>query len=119
AAASILEILLWCAAITLVLFVIYRYRHWLSAQFVRIRPTPQAKPKPATLFGMDVTRESLPEDISSHALQLLRAGDTRAALALLYRASLFHLIYTGVEIYDGHTERECAQLMREHFANNS
>lgn len=119
AAASILEILLWCAAITLVLFVIYRYRHWLSAQFVRIRPTPQAKPKPATLFGMDVTRESLPEDISSHALQLLRAGDTRAALALLYRASLFHLIYTGVEIHDGHTERECAQLMREHFANNS
>jgi hypothetical protein len=119
AAANAFEILLWCAVIALVLFVIYRYRNWLAAQFVRVRPPPPAKPKPVTLFGMDVTRESLPEDISANALQLLRTGDTRAALALLYRASLFHLIYTDVEIHDGHTERECAQLMREHFANNS
>ena len=68
---------------------------------------------------MDVTRESLPEDISTNALKLLQAGDMRAALALLYRASLFHLVHSGVEIHDGHTERECAELMREHFAKNS
>lgn len=118
AAASLVEILLWGAVIALILFVIYRYRHWLAAQFVRVAPTKPSKPKPVTLFGMDVTRESLPEDISSNALQLLHAGDTRAALALLYRASLFHLIYTGVEIHDGHTERECAEIMREHFLND-
>ncbi len=118
AAASLLEILLWCAVIALIGFVIYRYRHWLAAQFVRVKPAAPQREKPTTLFGMDVTRESLPDDISANALQLLRTGDTRAALALLYRASLFHLIHTGVDIHDGHTERECAQLMREHFANN-
>jgi hypothetical protein len=119
AAASLLEILLWLTVLTLIGFVLYRYRHWLAAQFVRIKPAPAPKAKPVTLFGMDVTRESLPDDISTHALQLLHAGDMRAALALLYRASLFHLIYSGVDIHDGHTERECAELMREHFAKNT
>jgi len=119
AAASLIEILLWLAVIALIGFVFYRYRHWLAAQFVHIKPTPAPKAKPETLFGMDVTRESLPEDISRNALQLLNADDVRAALALLYRASLFHLIHSGVDIHDGHTERECAELMREHFIKNS
>lgn len=119
AAASLLEILLWVAVLALIGFVFYRYRHWLAAQFVRIKPTPAPKAKPVTLFGMDVTRESLPEDISTNALKLLQAGDMRAALALLYRASLFHLVHSGVDIHDGHTERECADLMREHFTNNA
>jgi hypothetical protein len=119
AAASLLEILLWLAVLALIGFVFYRYRHWLAALFVRIKPIPSPKAKPATLFGMDVTRESLPEDISTNALKLLQAGDMRAALALLYRASLFHLVHSGVDIHDGHTERECAELMREHFAENT
>ena len=119
AAASLLEILLWVAVLALIGFVFYRYRHWLAAQFVRIKPTPAPKAKPVTLFGMDVTRESLPEDISTNALKLLQAGDMRAALALLYRASLFHLVHSGVDIHDGHTERECADLMREHFTKNA
>lgn len=119
AAASLLEILLWIAVAALIGFVFYRYRHWLAAQFVRINPTPTVRAKPVTLFGMDVTRESLPDDISTNALALLHTGDVRAALALLYRASLFHLIYSGVDIHDGHTERECAELMRAHFIKNT
>ena len=118
AAASLLEILLWLAVAALIIFVIYRYRNWLAAQFVRIAPTPAPKAKPVTLFGMDLTRESLPEDINTSALNLLHAGNTRAALALLYRASLFHLIHSGVDIHDGHTELECVGLMREHFAKH-
>ncbi|WP_062061275.1 DUF4129 domain-containing protein [Cellvibrio sp. OA-2007] len=119
AAASLLEILLWVGVAALIGFVLYRYRHWLAAQFVRITPTPSPKAKPVTLFGMDVTRESLPEDISGNALRLLNTGDVRAALALLYRASLFHMIHSGIEIHDGHTEQECAELMHQHFASNS
>ncbi len=119
AAASLLEIFLWIAVAALIGFVFYRYRHWLAAQFVRINPTSTPREKPVTLFGMDVTSESLPEDISTNALALLHAGDVRAALALLYRASLFHLIHSGVDIHDGHTERECAELMREHFVKNT
>jgi hypothetical protein len=119
AAASVLEILIWLGVAALVVFVIYRYRHWLAVQFVRIRPTPTPKAKPTTLFGMDLTRESLPEDITANALNLLQTGNTRAALALLYRASLFHLIHDGVDIHNGHTELECVQLVREHFIKNT
>lgn len=119
AAASLLEILLWAGVIALIAFVFYRYRHWLAAQFVRIKPIQVVREKPVTLFGMDVTRESLPQDISRSALELMRDGNSRAALALLYRASLFQLIHNGVEIQDGHTEGECVQLMRDHFAQEA
>ncbi len=114
AAASLLEIVLWFVALGLVAFVFYRYRHWLMAQFVRVNPSRAERKKPETLFGMQVTEESLPTNISQSALDLLNAGDSRAALALLYRASLFELIRQGVEIRDGTTEGECVQLMREH-----
>jgi hypothetical protein len=106
------ELLLWLVVIGLIVLLIYRYRHWLSAQFVRVGPAPKIKEKPVTLFGMDVRKESLPEDVNAVALDLLKAGDKRAALALLYRASLAHLIYTGVEIEDGFTELECLQVMK-------
>jgi hypothetical protein len=111
--ANLLEIILWSAVLLLIALVIYRYRHWLAAQFVRVAPGNVTHSKPQTLFGMDVTQESLPDDISSNALHLLQQGNSRAALALLYRASLFQLIHKGVDIHDGHTEGECVQLMRE------
>ncbi len=112
-AASALEILLWGAVFLLIALLVYRYRHWLAAQYVRISPPKTPRVIPQTLFGMEVTRESLPEDISQSALQLLQQGNSRAALALLYRASLFQLIHRGVDIQEAHTEGECVQLMRD------
>lgn len=116
AAANALEIILWLLVIGLAAYVFYRYRHWLAAQFVRVKPARAPRITPTTLFGMEVTQESLPDNISQSALNLLKDGDTRAALALLYRASLFQLIERGVEIQDGNTEGECIDLMREHSA---
>ncbi|MBK8188759.1 MAG: hypothetical protein IPK77_16735 [Cellvibrio sp.] len=109
---SMFELLLWVAFFVLVIIFVYRYRHWLSAQFVRVGSAPPAKEKPVTLFGMDVRRESLPDDVNAAAKALLQAGDHRAALALLYRASLAHLIYSGIEIEDGFTELECLKIMK-------
>lgn len=116
AAANALEIILWLLVIGLAAYVFYRYRHWLAAQFVRVKPARAPRITPTTLFGMEVTQESLPDNISQSAWDLLKSGDTRAALALLYRASLFQLIERGVEIQDGNTEGECIDLMREHSA---
>ncbi len=109
------EILLWILVLGLIGLLIFRYRHWLSAQFVSLGHAPRLKEKPVTLFGMDVRKESLPDDVNAAALALLQSGDKRAALALLYRASLAHLIYTGVDIEDGFTELECLQAMRLHL----
>lgn len=114
--ASGLEFILWGLVIALIFWVVFRYRHWLAAQFVRVKAAPEMRKRPVTLFGMAVTRESLPADISSAALQLLQQNDTRAAIALLYRACLYRLIYVGVDIEDGHTENECLALMRAHFS---
>lgn len=109
---GIFELAIWLGLIFLVAIIIYRYRHWLAAQFVKVGPVSKPKEKPVTLFGMDVRQETLPEDVNSTALEFIRKGDKRAALALLYRASLAHLIYSGVEIEDGFTELECMQKMR-------
>jgi len=111
-----LEYVLWALVIALIFVVAFRYRHWLAAQFVRVNQPRTTKEKPVTLFGMAITRESLPADISTAASQLLQDGDVRAAIALLYRACLYRLIYIGVDIQDGNTENECVLLMREHFS---
>ncbi|MFC3116128.1 DUF4129 domain-containing protein [Cellvibrio fontiphilus] len=118
-AASALEIALWGAVLLLIALLVYRYRHWLAAQYVRIAPPKTPRVIPQTLFGMEVTRESLPEDIGQSAQQLLAQGNSRAALALLYRASLFQLIHRGVDIHEGHTEGECVQLMIELFSQDA
>ncbi len=109
--AKLLEICLWLAVAALILLLILRYRHWLAAYLPRSVVVAEP-PRPVTLFGMDVTRESLPEDVSNSALALLQAGDYRGALALLYRASLSRLLDAGLDIEDGHTEEECLHLAR-------
>jgi hypothetical protein len=111
--AGFFELLIWILVAVLIVVLIYRYRHWLSAQFVKVGVKPVIKEKPVTLFGMDVRQESLPGDVNAAAMAFLQSGNKRAALALLYRASLAHLIFSGVEIEDGFTELECLRLMKE------
>src|SRR5690606_31518638 len=53
---------------------------------------------------------SLPADVSASALALWQNQEKRAALALLYRASLSRLLEAGLEIEQGHTEQECLQV---------
>jgi hypothetical protein len=118
--ATFLEIILWGTALLLIALLLYRYRHWLAAQFVRVAPgKTTAHSKPQILFGLEVTEESLPDDIGANALRLLHQHNNRAALALLYRASLFRLIQNGLEIHHGHTEGECVQLFREALTTQS
>lgn len=66
---------------------------------------------PASLFGLDLRPESLPRDVEAAALGLLREGRHRAALALLYRASLSRLVGGyGLEVPRGATEGDCLRL---------
>ncbi|MEM6533768.1 MAG: DUF4129 domain-containing protein [Myxococcota bacterium] len=67
---------------------------------------------PATLFGLDVRRESLPDDIVG-AARVAWANDPRLALSLLYRGALGYLIHRrGFRISEAATEGECAALVR-------
>ena len=92
--AKALEIFLWALVLGTIALVIWRYREWLQA-FVSRRPQPRkklAKPKPEQLFGLDVSSETLPEDIAGTAAQLWQT-QPREALGLLYRALLNRLLH--------------------------
>jgi Domain of unknown function (DUF4129) len=110
-----IEWLLWILVFSFIGFVIYRYRYWLSLQLTGVSRTSVSLNPRQQLFGMDISKESLPDDVRTTSLALLAKGDIRAAIALLYRACLAHLIDQGLDIHSGHTEQECVQLMQTHF----
>ncbi|MBL9176622.1 MAG: hypothetical protein JNM65_01090 [Verrucomicrobiaceae bacterium] len=68
--------------------------------------TPVKTPK--VIMGMNITRESLPDDIVAAARATWAAGDFKEALSLLYRGSLSWLVTRRqVPITDGDTEEDC------------
>ncbi|WP_311882771.1 MULTISPECIES: DUF4129 domain-containing protein [unclassified Pseudomonas] len=92
--AKIIEVLLWGAIITAFGWLIWRYREYLQA-FVSRRPRLPAKPKralPQQAFGLDLNRDTLPDDIAASAEHLWQS-QPRAALGLLYRGLLSHLLH--------------------------
>ncbi len=102
------EWILWIAVICLILYVVFKYRHWLQQFYVAI-PKQRSRCAPKILFGMDVTEESLPSNVGESAESLLCNDRHREALSLLYRACLVQLIIRGADLDDGDTERFCVE----------
>lgn len=90
--ARALEVLLWSALIGLLALMAWRYRQWIET-FVGRRPAakPTVSPAPRQLFGLQVSAQSLPDDVAGHAEQLW-PNHPREALGLLYRALLSRLL---------------------------
>jgi hypothetical protein len=64
--------------------------------------------RPDFVGGLDVRADSLPADPVGAALALVRAGEARRALSLLYRACLVALIDRAhIEFQSGDTEGSC------------
>jgi hypothetical protein len=62
--------------------------------------------------GLDISPESLPDDIGAAALGLLQAGRTRDALSLLYRGALSCAVHRyGVVIDPSFTEAEALRAV--------
>jgi hypothetical protein len=97
--------LLIALAVALVVWVLYRYRDKLGW-------TGTAAPRMATeVAGLDIRASSLPDDVAGQALALWDAGERRAALALLYRATLSRLVHQDrLGVNDGATEGDCLRL---------
>lgn len=78
---------------------------------------PAVDAPPAFVRGLDIRPQSLPEDIGTAALALWRAGEPRAALALLYRGLLSRAVHAHrVPIRDSSTEGDCLRLCAGHCA---
>jgi len=92
--AGVIEVLLWGTLIAALGWLVWRYREFLGA-FVSRRPNLPARskpPAPPQVFGLDLNRKTLPDDIAASAEQLW-LSEPRAALGLLYRGLLSHLLH--------------------------
>jgi hypothetical protein len=99
--------LMWLAIAVLTPLLLYLLRNFLPEHFTR---QPEGYEPPANLFGLNVTTESLPADLSAAATQLAREGRLRDALSLLYRGALSELIrHYRVVVHTGDTEADCTR----------
>ena len=109
-----LKFLAYGLAALLLLGVLYGiWRVWRSRGFGHADALPET---PTTLFGLNLTPETLPEHVSATARQLF-ATDPRAALSLLYRATLSKLIHQHhLRIRSSDTEGQVLALAEQQAA---
>ncbi|WP_339486294.1 DUF4129 domain-containing protein [Pseudomonas sp. EL_65y_Pfl2_R95] len=114
--AQVFAALLWAALLALILWVLWRYRDWLNTFAGRFGLPQRLKTSPPSqLFGLEVSPESLPDDICSE-VDRLWAQDPRAALSLLYRALLSRLLHDyRIGLKSAHTEQEVLQLVEDSY----
>lgn len=98
-------------AIAVAVAAVWGYRH------VRIRlpraPSADAVPVAGRILDLDISPDSLPDDVSAAALSLSRAGRMRESLSLLYRAALSRAVnHFGAVIGPSSTEREALGAVR-------
>ena len=116
---SFIEVILWAAVALLVAILLARYGSWLR-EFAGRRPSRRRESGELPHFLQQLGPEVLPDDVPGAARELWQQGEQRAALALLYRASLQHLIDRyALPIHSGTTEGECIVLLHKQAANDS
>lgn len=103
-----LRVLAIGALLLVIAWLLYRYREPLRQALKRQRPEAARE-----VAGLDIRPESLPPDVVAEVLQLWQAQQQRAALALLYRATLSRLVQQHHWfISRGATEGDCLRLAR-------
>jgi hypothetical protein len=110
-----LEVLLWALLVGGLALIIWRYRDWLRT-FVSRRGPRQPKatnPLPTQLFGLELSAETLPEDIATTAEQLWQT-QPREALGLLYRGLLSRLLHDfDLPLKSADTEGQVLERVRQ------
>jgi hypothetical protein len=106
----------WVVILLAVILVVVLLRRVLLD--LRRRQAATAVPRgPVEDFRGPAARglDRLPADVPAAAGDLLAAGDARGTLALLYRASLAHLVRRhGLAVPESATEAECLALIARH-----
>ena len=94
--------------------LIYHYREYLRAFAAGVKlPDKSTTDAPEVLFGLDVRKESVPDNVPEKVLALWRQGLARDALGLLYRGTLSRLIHQyDFKFTESATEMECADIVR-------
>jgi hypothetical protein len=107
--ADVIKLIFIAAVVFLVGWLLYRYRDQLAA-LARLAPAQRA----TEIAGMDIRPESLPEDVPARVAQLWTQGQRRAALALLYRATISRLVNDDhLHLTQGATEGDCLRAAQQ------
>ena len=107
--AAVLKVALIGGAIALVAWLLQRYAAPLRFNFAAA-PEPRLATE---VGGLDIREESLPADVAGAVRALWQQGQQRAALALLYRATLSRLVSRqSLRLHHGATEGECLAQAR-------
>lgn len=112
--AAVAEVMMWLALGALVAYLIYWFlRH--PGLLERMAERAGGKqPLPVTVAGLDIRPDSLPGDIAGAAGELVKQGQPRPALSLLYRGAISALVHRHqLRIAGSATEGECLALARE------
>ncbi|MCW8196269.1 DUF4129 domain-containing protein [Proteobacteria bacterium 005FR1] len=105
------QLLLWIVVIALVAWLLYRYRNGLIS-LLSLPAKRKTAAQPDVLFGLDIRKESIPEDVCKRVRQWWSEGRHRDALGLLYRATLSRLVHQfAFEFHAGYTEQECVAVV--------
>jgi hypothetical protein len=112
--AGAFKVALIVGALALVGWLLWRYAAPLRFNFGSA-PAPRLATE---VGGLDIREESLPPDVAGAVRALWQQGQQRAALALLYRATLSRLVSRqSLQLHHGATEGEClAHARRAHNA---
>jgi len=107
----IIEAALWITPL-LAVFYLYRYRkYWLSLLRGESLKSEEIL-LPDTLFGLDIKRDSLPDDIENTARELWQNNKSREAVSLLYRGSIVRLFDRyRYDLPSGATEQDCIRYV--------
>lgn len=116
--ARLLEFALWSALAVGVALLAWRYRtylrQWLPSR-VQQRPRVWRMRRLAVREGIDLDELPTLDDIGESARTLWQQREPRAAMALLYVASLYELAACGLPLDDSHTESECVEIARQYL----
>lgn len=107
--AVLIKLSLMGGAFVFMVWLLIQYEGRLQFSSKRMAFTPAE-----AVAGLDIRPESLPADVIAEVLQRWHVGQQRMAVALLYRASLSHLVsHYQMLIPQGATEGECLRQLED------
>lgn len=114
--AGVFKAVLIAGGVLLVGWLLWRYAAPLRFNF-----SAAPAPKLATeVGGLDIREASLPDDVAAAVRAWWQQGQRRAALALLYRATLSRMVSReSLKLHQGATEGECLARARSAHAAGS
>jgi len=110
---NLLMYLIIGSLVAFIIWMIWTNRHLLTRKGIGIAKARQL-PKARVVMGLEVSPETLPDDIPRAALALWQNGRHREALGLLYRGAISQIIESArVEIRESDTERDCLHRVEQ------